>query len=125
MNKYVKEQLLKCKTPIPEFNDNTTELLIKTTYVKEFEGELDSEYNYIIQLEPYIINPPDTFTLADNWNKGVIPKSKYLYCNPKNIIGKMVQFDAVGYDAENQKYLSDKYIDLWIPRKGFKIISRE
>ena len=125
MNKYIKEQLLKCKTFIPEFDDDTTELLIKGNFVREFEGELDASHNYVIQLEPYIINPPDTFTLADNWNKGVIPKSKYLYCNPKKIVGKMVQFDAVGYDIDNKVYLSDRYIDLWLPRKGFKVLSRE
>ena len=127
MNKYIKEQLLKCKiAQIPDFNDNTTELIINCVdSVVHNNIDLEYDHNYIIELERYITNPPDTFTLADNWNKGVIPTSKYLYCSPKQINGKMIQFDAVGYDIDNKIYLSDRYIDLWLPRKGFKIISKE
>lgn len=128
MNKYIKEQLLRCKVAkIPEFNDDTTELIIKCINSVDYNDNIDleCEHNYVIELERYITNPPDTFTLADNWNKGVIPISKYLYCSPKQISGKMIKFDAVGYDINNKIYLSDRYIDLWLPRKGFKIISKE
>ena len=128
MNKYIKEQLIKCKiAQIPEFDNDTTELIIKRVNSVVFNDNIDLEYNhnYIIELERYITNPPETFTLADNWNRGIIPSSKYLYCTPKHINGKMIKFDAVGYDIDNKVYLSDKYIDLWLPRKGFKIISKE
>lgn len=129
MNKYIKEQLLKCKEAvIPDFDELTTELVIKKSEnaIPIDSGEnLDTNSNYIIELENYIINPPETFTLASNWNQGRVPTSKYLYCNPKQIMGKMVKIDGIGYDISTNQYLSDKYIDLWLPRKGFKIIKKE
>ena len=79
---------------------------------------------YIIELEDYILHPFDNFTLSSNWNKGVIPVSKYLMVTPIKIVGKMVQMDACGYSLENNATLNDSYSGLWLPRKSFKIIEK-
>ena len=77
---------------------------------------------YILELEDYIINPSDTFTLADNWNGGIIPKNKYLCATIINIIGKMIKVDACGYDLASKQSTSDTYEGLWLPLGGIHLI---
>ena len=96
MNKFIKEQLLKCKVAnIPDFNDNTTHIYItkkvccKTAEVNNKE-KMKLNACYLVKLEDYIINPYPGFTLHDNWNKGIIPKYSCMKIFVKNKVGKMI-----------------------------------
>ena len=72
---------------------------------------------YLIELEDYIIHPSVNFTLASNWNRGVIPASKTLKCMVTQILGRMVKVDGLGDH-------SDSYTGLWLPMGGVKIIEK-
>lgn len=96
MNKFIKEQLLKCKVAnIPDFNDNTTQIFIpKVTCCKTAEilnnEKLKLNTCYLVKLEDYITNPYPGFNLHDNWNKGIIPKYSCMKIFVKNKLGKMI-----------------------------------
>lgn len=124
MNKIIENELKKCKkVVVPEFDSGTTTILIpkiSSDTMKSIELELDKYY--IIQIEKYIMNPPENFNLNVNWNKGINPKSEFLFATPIKFVGKMVQFNACGYDNINNTYLEDTYSELWLPRKSFKIL---
>ena len=85
------------------------------------------EYNinvgkcYLIELENYIINPPETFTLHINWNNNIIPKDKYMKVEIVGIMGKMVKVNGVGYDFVNKLDLNTMW-EGWLPRKAITII---
>lgn len=120
MNKFIKQQLDSiAQIDIPEYNDQTTQLIIKKQDIKQ--NYLQQGKSYIIQLKNYIVNPPTDFTLHINWNNGVIPKSKYLSVTINKIMGKMYQVDACGYDWENQTIIFDSYSNLWLPKNGFEV----
>ena len=84
--------------------------------------ELIDGHFYIICLEDYIIKPTDNFTLSSNWNAGVIPKSKYMLVQLMQRVGKMLQFDGIGYDISTGEYNSDVYKGLWLPQGGIQIV---
>lgn len=118
MNKFIKEELHKCGIP---FNDSDIEIIIPKIHSSD-NIDLQLNHCYLIKLENYILYPPSNFTLQDNWNKGIIPKSEYINCCVTQIMGKMVKIDGCGYNNLEDKPKTDSYIDLWLPRKGFKII---
>ena len=121
MNKYIKEQLKKVRrAKIPTFDDTTTTLVIEK--LNSAELTIQVGHYYIVELQNYIINPPPNFTLAANWNNGISPKSKYLNCYVKKIMGKMLCIDGVGFDLERSTDLTDHYANLWLPEAGVKIM---
>lgn len=125
MNSIIKKQLDNCNLSLPEYDEDTTYIFIpknNRNNVVSTEIEIQKDHYYILELENYIINPPDNFTLSSNWNKGINPKSKYLFGTPTNFVGKMVRWDCCGYDINSNQPLDDVYSELWLPRKGFKMI---
>ena len=121
MNKFIEEELNKCKIANIEIISDT-EILIKQK--ENIENIIQLNHYYIIELENYIIHPNINFTLAENWNKGVVPKSKYLKCMIVQIMGKMIKIDGSGYDIENNVDLNDVYLGLWLPVGGIKILKQ-
>lgn len=127
MNKFIKEQLLKCKVAnIPDFNDTTTHIFIpKTVCCKTAEIPNNEKMKlnacYLVKLEDYIINPYPGFTLHDNWNKGIIPKYSCMKIFVKNKVGKMIQVDGIAFDVSNNQYI-DYTWQGWLPEKSINII---
>lgn len=121
MNKWIKEQLKKCKVAeIPEFSDETTLIVIKKSCGQSLNSVQSVEdiivgHFYKIEVENYIINPYPGFALHDDWNQGIIPKDKFMNCEIKQIMNRMVKIEAVGADTNNQW-------SGWLPRKSFKVI---
>lgn len=112
MNKIIKKQLTKVReATIPDFDDNTTNLLIH----KLGENHLRQNCYYQIKLENYIINEPENFTLSSNWNGGSKPTDFYMNVEIVKIMGKMIKVNGVGV---NDGLLWEG----WLPQKGFKII---
>ena len=74
-NKFVYEELAKLDMSNAEKLSDVHYLFHKQDkpYV-----QYEVDHSYIIELSDYILNPPANFTLQDNWNKGVIPKSRFL-----------------------------------------------
>ena len=64
MNKFVKEQLNKCRTQLPEWDDNTVEMVITGNSV--VPSVIDDSGILHICIENYIINEPPNFTLSSN-----------------------------------------------------------
>ena len=120
MNPYIKQQLRMVKiADVPEWDDDTTELTIPRKTAVEITPEID--HYYLIELADYLLNPPDGFSLHDNWNNGNIPKHKYMKCYCTKVMGKMIQVLGVGFDYENRIDL-DEYWDGWLPMKSINIL---
>lgn len=121
MNNIISKQLKKCKVAqVPEFDENTTHLVIPKLSEISNKNFVVSHY-YVIELEDYIIHPPENFTLHQNWNGNVIPTSKYYKCECLSVMGKMVKIEGVGFDFENQIDLNTSWCG-WVPMKSIKII---
>ena len=118
MNKFIEEELKKCKIAnVKQVSD--TEYVI--TKQKNIEEELQLNSYYIFEIADYVLHPNQNFTLAENWNKGVIPKSKRIKATVVQTLGKMMKVDAIGVD-ELDNDLNDVYIGLWLPFNSVKII---
>ena len=121
MNPIIKQQLENCRVAnVPILSGDMTVIQIP----KGSENEV-SPYQvnkcYLMALEDYIINPPPDFTLADNWNKGSIPKHKYYKAEIAQVMGKMVRICGCGYDIVTDT--DTLYIwEGWVPQKGIKLI---
>ena len=118
MNKFIEDELKKCKVAHIE---KVSETEYSVTKQKEASDIIKLNSYYIIELEDYIIHPNENFTLAENWNKGVVPKSKLLKVMITQIFGKMIKVDAVGVGSDFND-LSDAYMGLWLPLGGVKIL---
>ena len=119
MNKFIEEQLQKCKVAEVEAVSDV-EFHIKQKKSTEQIFQLNNYY--ILELADYIIHPNENFTLASNWNKGIVPQSKYLQCMITQILGKMIKVDGCGYSLDDSAFNNDTYLGLWLPMGGIKII---
>lgn len=121
MNPIIKEQLQKCKCPnIPDFDDNTQELIIPKSKVQA-DVPIIVGNTYIIKLEDYIVNPYDGFTLHNDWNNGIIPTSRYMKVTIMQMMGKMIKISGDNYNHESKCVVPGKWCG-WIPTKSMKII---
>ena len=76
---------------------------------------------YIVELADYIINPPEGYTLASNWNKGSSPRYKHYKCEIVKIVGKMICILGYGYDLANERDTNELW-EGWIPQAGIKLL---
>ena len=83
--------------------------------------EVKLDHYYLIELEDYVINPPDGFSLHINWNGGIIPRHKYYKCQCVKVMGKMIKILGVAFDYENKLDL-EEYWDGWLPLKSIRIL---
>jgi len=116
MNKFIEEQLQKCKVAKIETISEDEFFIHKK---KETDGVIQLNNYYLIELADYIIHPNENFTLAANWNKGVVPKSKLLKAMITQTLGKMIKVDAVSDEDENEVYFG-----LWLPMGGVKVVKK-
>ena len=105
---------------LPNFDDDTTYIKVLK---KEAAPEISIYLNhyYLIELEDYILNPPEGFSLHENWNNNIVPKHKYYKCQCIKIMGKMIKILGVAFDYENKLDLED-YWDGWLPLKSIKVL---
>lgn len=123
MSKFAREQLRKCSVAeVPEFKDNETHIVIPK--LGKMDLTMRQGCKYLVELAQYIVNPPDGFTLADNWNKGITPKEKYLIVEIIGSAGKMLKTNATGFDYANNRVTDSKYNDLWLPSKGVRALKQ-
>lgn len=120
MSKLLLEQLAKVRgVDLPYFDEQTEELLIKRK--NETPLSLAIGKAYLLEVENYIINPPNGFNLHANWNKGIAPRDKYLYSLIVQDIGKMIRIESYGYDINRNCILMNSWSG-WLPKKSVKVI---
>lgn len=110
MNKFVKQQLMKCTTKLPDWDDNTTEMIISNNH-SHVEVATGSFY---ISIENYIINEPPNFTLSANWNGGTVPPES-------NMIVSILEKRGRMYKVSGKGAVTGKTWSGWLPEKGFSI----
>ena len=121
MNSIILKQLKKCKVAsVPDFDENTTHLVIPKQDEEVSQQFIPSHF-YLVELENYILHPPEGFSLHQNWNNNIIPQAKYYKCHCLQIMGKMVKIEGAGYDWDNQQDLATAWCG-WVPAKAIKII---
>lgn len=125
MNKYIWDQLQKVTVAdLPPYDQNTTKLVIPKKEGLPTQGEPSSfipGHFYIVELEDYIVHPPENFSLHQNWNNNVVPQVRGYRCYCVQLMGKMVKIDGVGYDWKSHTELNTAWSG-WVPLKSIKII---
>lgn len=114
MQKFIKQQLLKVNIALPEWDDNTTHMIISRDYSTEKKNRFTVGGNYDIIIEDYIINEPSNFTLSANWNGGTKPPEHHMSVTIVQIMGKMIKISGVGKT-------SGTHWEGWLPQKGIKV----
>lgn len=112
MNKFIKEQLLKCKVKLPDWNDRTTELVINSSHNAVTRDVHSGSFS--IRIKNYIINEPSNFTLSSNWNGGTKPPEENMVVDILEKRGKMYKVKGVGVSSQITW-------EGWLPEKGFTI----
>ena len=122
MNQVIIDQLNKVKVAdLPQWDEDDLHLIIpKKEGILRKTNFVENE-NYIIQLEKYLVEPYEGFTLHDNWNKGIPPRHLFLKVKVIKIMGKMIQVESIGYDFKSKTIIDDTW-NGWLPSKGIKII---
>lgn len=120
INKVINQELNKIRglSKVDDFNF----VLYKEKRFIEHDYKFKENSEYILELDDEIINPSNIFNLSDNYNRGIIPKSKYIHAYLRIVMGKMLKFDACGYNIEIGQDKDDRYFDLWLPSNYIKII---
>ena len=76
---------------------------------------------YVVELADYILNPPEGYTLASNWNKGSSPKYRYYKCEIVKIVGKMICILGYGINPVTGQDTNELW-EGWVPQSGIKIL---
>ncbi len=120
MDELIKKQLLKCKVAqIPEFNDDTTELIIKkSSIIIPHENEC-----YLIELDDNLIDQSNKSTLTLNWNHGSIPKYKFYKVDILKIMAQMIKINGIAFDFINNHDI-DEIWSGWLPLNSIKILEK-
>ena len=116
MNKFIKQQLKKCRTTLPDWDDDTTQMIVSNRGVTS--NKVAKSGNLHIFIENYIINEPVNFTLSSNWNGGTKPPENEMIVDIINQTGKMYKVSGFGMTT-NQSWTG------WLPGKGFRVIDPE
>lgn len=120
MNPLIAKQLKLLKVAdIPVFDENTTSIIIPKKVPNQVL--IQEDHYYLIELESYLINPSENFTLHTQWNNDVVPTEKFMKCHVVKIMGKMLKIEGVGFDYENKIDL-DVIWDGWLPLKSIKVL---
>lgn len=121
MNEFILNQLKKCtRCEIPPYDENTLTLEIPKNSLKK---ELSFSVNncYLIEIADYVLNPPPGFSLAQNWNKGTNPPSKYMNVCCIQLLGKMVNVEGVSFNIESNSPGNSTW-EGWLPLTAVKIL---
>lgn len=119
MNEKIKEQLKKCKTPIPEFDDSTIEITIPRSNIFTYtpsKEDFSIGNQYLVKVNKSLVIPCDWYyTIHSNWNKGIGPTDELLYIKVLSKAGKMINVAAVGYNNKSTWYG-------WLPQSNMSIL---
>lgn len=123
MNPIIKKQLENCKVAnVPAFSEEDTLINIpkgSSLNVTPYQvGKC-----YLVELAEYVINPPDGYTLATNWNNNTTPKYKHYKCEIVKIIGKMICIMGYGVDPMTHLDTNDLW-EGWVPQAGIKLLQQ-
>ena len=119
MNKFIIEQLKKCKVArVPQYTDNTTMIYIPFQGVNSNDILMQKNKYYIIKVNKAKI----TDTVMINWNKNINIVSDYLMVTFIKSLSNMRCFDGCGYNIVDKCALNDIYYNIWLPNNSFEII---
>ena len=109
MNKFTQMELEKVKHLLPEgWTPQITHIV-----VGDVAHPIRVGNRFVIQIEDYVIDQPDSFSLSQNWNANTVPPETQLYITLLEIKPGMIRVDAVGRTNE-QKWQG------WIPTNAIK-----
>lgn len=121
MNKLIFEQLHKVEHVIlPPFDNDTTLIKIPKGNIRK-ELKFEVNHYYLICIDDVIINPNGPTTLSINWNGGTNPPTKYMNIVCRQVMGKMVKVEGVGFDLQNSCTINVSWLG-WLPQGNVKIL---
>lgn len=122
MNELIKQQLDKCKVAkIPPYTDDDEKIVILKDSSITVSPYLVHKF-FVVEIADYIINPPETFSLAENWNKGSKPRHTHYKCEIVSVMGNMVKISGCGYNIDTDTDYNDVW-EGWVPTAGIKLLS--
>lgn len=121
MNSIIKQQLDSCTDlKISPYDESSTCITIEKKsdyiYVTLKEG-----HQYIVELEDYLLFPPQDSSLHANWNQNIKPVDKFMQVVVKQLMGSMVNVSGYGYDNQLNS-LNNNLWSGWVPVKSLKLI---
>lgn len=106
MNKFVKQQLQKCKIELPQWDENTT------TFIIPFNTS-NRRMLKRIHIKNYILNEPPNFTLSHEWNNDTVPPESVMWVSVVETRGKMIRIEGKGASS------GIPWVG-WLPSAGFE-----
>ena len=106
MNKFVKQQLQKCKIPSLIWSDSTRHI-----HIPMEKSMTNSAIK--IQIKNYILNEPPNFTLSHDWNNDTIPPETMMYVTIIETKGRMTKVAGKGV-------ITGIPWEGWLPAAGFE-----
>ena len=121
MSNFAIELLKKCKhCKLPNLNGDETYIHIDKQIPKK-DPEFSVGKCFLICIDDYILNPPEGFTLAKNWNANTNPPCKYMNISVLQIMGKMVKIEGIGFDMNEGKPINATWTG-WLPIGNVQIM---
>lgn len=121
MNKYVINQLQKCKVAcIPEYDSSTRHLIIpKATTTKQL---MQVGKCFLIRISDQVMHNPNNIISHDNWNNGKAPVRPYMKVEINKVMGDMVKVLGIGYDHISNIDTNEIW-EGWLPIHQIQIIN--
>lgn len=121
MNKYIKEQLEKCRVAhIPPYDDDTTTIVIDKNGTRGGMSFVPNHY-YVIEIDDVVLSPEQSEVLHKNWNGGIVPPNKCLKCECIKVMGTMVKVDGIGYNKDTEEDIN-VFWSGWLPMKDITVL---
>ena len=121
MTDFIMQLLKQCKfCSLPAYDKDTTQINIKKQLPKK-DPEFIVGKCFLICIDDYILNPPEGFTLAKNWNANTNPPCKYMNINVLQVMGKMVKIEGIGFDMDIGSPTNAIWTG-WLPTGNVKIL---
>ena len=123
MNPIAKKQLDACKVADLPYYDEKSTLLVIPKKDSNRVNEFHLHKYFIVELADYIINPPPDYTLSANWNRGSVPRYKYMKVEICQLMGKMIRINGAAFDPNTNTDIPYVW-EGWVPSQGLKIVKR-
>ena len=120
MHKLIEKQLSEVKVANISGLDYST----GKCFIPRFKQvKVEEDACYLIKLDDSLLIPNTNDTYHINWNKGVVPISKYMIIDVSKVMGKNIKVNGVGYDYDT-KQMTAKTWGGWLPLEKIEILER-
>lgn len=119
MNPFIKKELEKVRADLPEYNENTTHIVIPQKIIGNSFNFITGK-KYRIKVDNFILNKDSILT--SNWNNGLVINDEYMDIVVNKSNSTMVLCNAYGFDNTNNHINSNIYNNVWLPKQNIVVL---